>query len=105
MYFEVPVDDNGPQPKESSMFRTVRWLPLLPLFALTPLLLFACEGDLTTSPQSSFALLKFCNLRAGPNNTATEITLDIGNPSVRISGEQRNLRAHGRARLSDHPGG
>jgi hypothetical protein len=59
-----------------------RRLLYLPLVSL---LLLACEGDSISPPASSAALLKFCNLRAGANNQATEITLEIGNPAVRIS--------------------
>jgi hypothetical protein len=80
----MPVDANGPQTKESFMTRADRFFLLAAALAL-PLSGAACEGDYKDQPSGTSAVLKFCNTRLGVDSRPTELTLEIGNPAVRIS--------------------
>jgi hypothetical protein len=52
---------------------------------LVPFVGAACEGDFRDQPGPTTAVLKFCNNRLGTDSRPTDITLEIGDPSVRVT--------------------
>jgi hypothetical protein len=66
------------------MTRADRFFLLAAALAL-PLSGTACEGDYEAQGNRTSAVLKFCNTRLGSDNRPSELTLEIGDPAVRIT--------------------
>ncbi len=59
-------------------------LPIVLAALALPLLGAACEGDYE-QPGPTTAVLKFCNNRLGDDSRPSDITLEVGYPSVRLT--------------------